>query len=129
MMVIKKLVSNNIKHQLIDSDNSGESEAEESLSLFYKGFRLNAKAIVKKVGTDVLTLYSEKNRTVTAKNARKRLFIKCLICCKHEKEATRFAVNHKVYIAKGVRCDGQKKLKDVIDHIHGAPHAAAMERL
>ncbi len=117
-----------IDEDVIDSDNSGESEAEESLSLSYKGFRLNAKAIVKKVGTDVLTLYSEKIRTVTAKNARKRLFFKCLTCCKHEKEATRFAVNHKVYIAKGVRCDGQKKLKDVIDHLHGAPHAAAMER-
>ena len=44
------------------------------------------------------------------------------------KKATRFAVNHKVYIAQGVRCDGQKKLKDVINYLHRAPHAAAMER-
>ena len=29
-------------------------------------------------------------------------------------------------MAQGDRCDGQKKLKDVINHLHGAPHAAAM---
>ena len=118
-----------IDEDVIDSGNSGESEAEESLSLScYKGFRLNAKAIVGKAVTDVLTLYSENIRTVTAKKARKRLFIKCLTCCRHEEEATRFAVNHKVYITHGVHCDGQKKLKDVINHLHGAPHAAAMEK-
>jgi hypothetical protein len=45
----------------------------------------------------------------------------------HEEEATRFAVSHKVYIAQGVRCDSQKKLKDIVNHLHGAPHAAAMK--
>ena len=43
-------------------------------------------------------------------------------------EAKQFATNHKVYMAQGVRCDGKKKLKDVINHLHGAPHAAAMAR-
>lgn len=31
-------------------------------------------------------------------------------------------------MAQGVRCDGKKKLQDVIDHLHGTSHAAAMER-
>ena len=31
-------------------------------------------------------------------------------------------------MAHGVRCDGKKKLQDVVDHLHGTPHAAAMER-
>ena len=31
-------------------------------------------------------------------------------------------------MAQGVRCDGKKKLKEVINHLYGAPHEAAMER-
>lgn len=27
----------------------------------------------------------------------------------------------------GVRCDGQKKLQDIVDHLHGAPHTAAVK--
>ena len=111
-----------------DSDQPVESGDEDISGGFYRGFRLDAKAMVRKVGNDVLSLFTERSRAVTAKKSRKRLFIKCCICSEHEKEAKQFAANHKVYMAQGVRCDSKKKLKDVIDHLHGAPHEAAMER-
>lgn len=66
---------------VIDSDKSVESDAEDISPSFYRGFHLDAKAIVKKVGTNVLSLFTERSRTVTAKNAREILFIKCLISC------------------------------------------------
>ena len=112
----------------IESGQSVESEAEDISPSFYRGFRLDAKAIVKKADSDVLSLFTERSRTVTGKDARKRLFFNCLICSEHEEEAKHFAINHKINMAQGVRYDGQKKLKYVINHVHGAPHEAAMER-
>ena len=111
-----------------ESDQSAQLDSEDISSNFYRGFRLDPKEIVKKAGPKVITLFKEKCRAVTARKGRKRLFIKCLICSEHEEEAKRFSSNHKVYMAQGVRCDGQKKLKDVIDHLHGTPHEAAMKR-
>ena len=31
-------------------------------------------------------------------------------------------------MAHGVRSDCQKKLQDIVDHLHSAPHAAALEK-
>ncbi len=63
----------------------------------------------------------------TKGDARKRTFEKCLVCAQCEEEARNFSGNNRVYIAKGVRCDGKKKLLDAIDHLHVPSHAAAME--
>ena len=95
-----------------DSDQPVKSGNVDISESFYRGFRLDAKAIVRKVGNDVLSLFTEKSRAVTAKKSRKRLFIKCCICSEHEEEAKQFAAS-------------RKKLKDVIDRLHGAPHKAA----
>ena len=78
---------------------------------------------MRKPGTDVLSLFPE--RTVTVKNARKRLFIKC---CEHEEEAKQFAINHKVYMVHRTPWCSLRWRKDVINHLDGAPHEAAMER-
>ena len=53
--------------------------------------------------------------------------VKCLVCSEFREEAKRHAGNNRVYLADGVRCDGKKKLQDIVDHLHGPPHAAALE--
>ena len=53
--------------------------------------------------------------------------VKCLVCSEFEEEAKRYAGNNRVYLADGVRCDGKKILQDIVDHLHGATHAAALE--
>ena len=56
-----------------------------------------------------------------------RCMVKCLVCSEFGEEAKRYAGNNRVYLAYGVRCDGKKKLQDIVDHLHGASHAAALE--
>ena len=53
--------------------------------------------------------------------------VKCLVCSDFEEETKRYAGNNRVYLAEGVRCDRKKKLQDIVDHLHGASHAAALE--
>ena len=54
--------------------------------------------------------------------------VKCLVCSEFEEEAKRYAGNNRVYLAGGVFCDGKEKLQDIVTHLHGASHAAALER-
>ncbi len=94
---------------------------------FYKGYPLDINLIVSKAGSNVLTVFNEKS-TLATKDTRKRTFVKCLVCAEFEEEARKFSGNNRVYMAQGVRCDGKKKMQDVIDHLHGTSHAAAVER-
>ena len=48
--------------------------------------------------------------------------MKRCLCAEFEDEAKRFSANGRVYIAQGVRCDGKKKVQDVIDHLLGPSH-------
>ena len=85
--------------------------------------------IVGKAGDNVLTIFNEKSRVaINSKDARKRAFVKCLVCEEFEEEARKFSGNNRVYMAQGVRCDGRKKLQNVIDHLHGTSHAAAVDK-
>ena len=95
---------------------------------YYRGYPLDINIILRKAGNNILTVFNEKSRVATKEDARKRTFVKCLVCAEFEEEARTFSENNRVYIAQGVRCDGKKKLQDVIDHLHGPSHAAAMER-
>ena len=54
--------------------------------------------------------------------------VKCLICKKYEEEAKRLSHNGQVYAAHVIRCDGIKKLQDVVDHLCSPSHAAAITR-
>ena len=51
--------------------------------------------------------------------------VKCLVCSEFE-EAKRNAGNKQVYLADGAHYTG-KNQQDIVDHLHGAPHAAAIE--
>ena len=83
---------------------------------------------MKKAGTDILSLYQEKTRKANEKHSKTRSLVKCLVFSEFEENAKRFSANGQVYIAHGVRCDGKKKLQDIVDHLHRSPHAAALER-
>ena len=95
----------------------------------YRGYPLNINAIVKKTGPGVLHLYKDKSKTRSAnqEKSKTRSFVKCLVCAEYEEEAKRFSTNHQVYLAYGVRCDGKKKMQDVVDHLLGAAHDAAVK--
>ncbi|CAB4032411.1 Hypothetical predicted protein [Paramuricea clavata] len=95
----------------------------------YRGYPLNINAIVKKAGPGVLYLYKEKSKTRSANQEKNktRSFVKCLVCAEYEEEAKRFSTNHQVYLAYGVRCDGKKKMQDVVDHLLGAAYDAAIK--
>ncbi len=103
----------------------------KTIKEYYRGYPLDIKVIVRKAGggdnDNVLTIFYEKSGVAT-KDARKRTFVKCLVCAEFGEEARKFSGNSRVYMAQGVRCDGKKKLQDVIDHLHSTPYAAAMER-
>ena len=102
--------------------------AKHQQVLFYKGFELDIKSIIRKAGEDILSLFQERVPSGSKSKLKTRTLVKCLVCDEFEEEAKQFSSNKKVYMAHGVRCDGKKKLQDVVDHLHGTPHAAAMER-
>ena len=85
----------------------------------YRGYPLNINTIVKKVGPGVLHLYKDKSkaRSANQEKSKTRSFVKCLVCTEYEEEAKRFSTNHQVYLLYGVRCDGKKKMQDVVDHL------------
>jgi hypothetical protein len=58
-----------------------------------------------------------------------RVFLKCCVFAEFEDEAKRFSANGRVYITQGVRCDGKKKIQDVINHLLApSSHKAAQEQ-
>ena len=92
---------------------------------YYRGYPLDLKALTRRCGNDVLSTFYEKSRVSTESRVKARVFVKCCVCAEFEDEAKRFSANGRVYIAQGVRCDGKKKLQDVIDHLLGPSHRAA----
>lgn len=62
---------------------------------YYKGYPLDITTIVRKAGNNVLTLFNEKS-TVATKDARKRTFVKCLVCAEFEEEARKCSGNSRV---------------------------------
>ena len=89
---------------------------------------MDIRSIVRKAGEDILLVFHEKTRVVTAgKGSRKRMFVKCLLCEQYEEEARRCSGNSRVFIAQGVHCDSKKKLQDVVDYL-GPSHSAKVER-
>ena len=112
------------KSKISQSETSQKSSLSGQVYL-YRGYPLNISSIVTKAGPKVLSLYKEKRKYMNEE--RTRTFVKCLVCAEFEEEARRFATNGQVYMVHGVRCDGQKKLQDIVDHLHGAPHTAALK--
>lgn len=109
------------KHSDSASQNDASVLMSRSNKQSYKGFLLDVKEIQKKVGSDVLKIYHEKQKSKT------RIMVKCLTCEDAEEEVRRFSSNGFVYMAHGVRCDGEKKLKDVIDHLNNLMHKRSLE--
>jgi hypothetical protein len=112
-------LSNCLTKSLQVSDSCGATG-----SSFYKGFKLDANAIVLKAGTDVLRMYMSKDSGA----GRNRMMILCQICKEYEEEAIRWSRNGVVYLANGIRCDGEKKLKEVVDHLLSSSHKAVLEK-
>lgn len=110
----------------VDHDKKSDEKSKKTSTEFYKGFPLCINKIIQKVGKDVLSTYHEKSSS--SGNAKTRVCVKCLVCQEFEEEAKKFSANRRVYMASGIRCDGRKKLQDVVDHLKGAPHEAALKR-
>ena len=90
------------------ADQGGRTNSTD----YYSGFQLDIRSIVRKAGEDILLVFHEKTRVVTAgKGSRKRMFVKCLVCEQYEEEARRCSGNSRVFIAQGVRCDSKKNFK------------------
>ena len=107
------------------NNNTGAGNNEDgNTSIMYKGYFLDIAKIVEKAEKDVLTLFKEK----TGARLKTRTLIKSLVCSEFEEEVRCYGKNNKIYIAEGVRCDDEKKLKHVIDHLYGAPHNSAVEK-
>ena len=87
----------------------------------YKGYLLNINKIQNKVGKEIISVYSEKI------GSRKRQLAKCNICSQFEEQAKKRSRHGIVYIAHGVRCDSEEKLKNIIDHLHSEIHQAALD--
>ena len=122
--------NDNAQEEHTKSGTNGQlktSQGQDCQVYLFRGFQMNINAIVKKAGPGILSLYKEKTKKEGAKHAKTRSLIKCLVCAEFEDEAKRFAANSQVYLAHVVRCDGKKKIQDIVDHLHGAPHAAALE--
>ena len=90
------------------ADQGGKKNSTD----YYRGFLLDIRSIVRKAGEDILLVFHEKTRVVTAgKGSRKRMFVKCLVCEQYEEEARRCSSNSRVFIAQVVRCDSKKSFK------------------
>ena len=59
--------------------------------------------------------------------SRKRLLAKCSICSEFEEHAKRKSRHGIVYLAHGVRCDSEEKLKNIVDHLFSEMHKAAVD--
>ena len=102
--------------------NSPHEQKEIGCSLnSYRGYLLIINKIQNKVGKETLSVYSEKI------GSRKRQFAKCNICSQFEEQAKRRSRHGIVYIAHGVRCDSEEKLKNIIDHLCSEIHQAALD--
>ncbi|CAB3978456.1 Hypothetical predicted protein [Paramuricea clavata] len=110
------------------ANTSSTQMTTETTTEYYRGYPLNLKALLGKFGDGVLSQYYERSRVSTQNRQRARVFVKCCICGEFEEEAKRFSANGRVYMAQGVRCDGKKKIQDVIDHLLGPSHRAAQEK-
>ena len=82
---------------------------------------LNIRKIQDKVGQETILVYSEKI------GSRKRQLAKCNICFQFEEEAKKRSRHDIVYLAHGVRCNSEEKLKKIIDHLFSDMHKAAMD--
>ncbi|CAB4010088.1 Retrovirus-related Pol poly from transposon 297 [Paramuricea clavata] len=110
------------------ANTSSTQMTTETTTEYYRGYPLNLKALLGKFGDGVLSQYYERSRVSTQNRQKARGFVKCCICGEFEEEAKRFSANGRVYMAQGVRCDGKKKIQDVIDHLLGPSHRAAQEK-
>ncbi|CAB4001643.1 Hypothetical predicted protein [Paramuricea clavata] len=110
------------------ANTSSTQMTTETTTEYYRGYPLNLKALLGKFGDGVLSQYYERSRVSTQNRQKARVFVKCCICGEFEEEAKRFSANGRVYMAQGVRCDGKKKIQDVIDHLLGPSHRAAQEK-
>ena len=100
--------------------NSEQKKIGCSLNLC-RGYLLNINKIKKKVGNEAISVCSEKI------GSRKRQLAKCNVCSQFEEQAKRRSRHGVVYIAHGVRCDSEEKLKNIIDHLHSEIHQAALD--
>ena len=82
---------------------------------------LNINKIQNKVGKETISVDSEKI------GSRKRQLAKCNICSQFEEQAKKRSRHGILYIAHGVRCDSEEKLKNIIDHLHSEIHQAALD--
>ena len=73
------------------------------------------------MGNETISVYSEKI------GFRKRQLAKSNVCSQFEEQAKRRSRHGVVYIAHGVRCDMEEKLKNIIDHLHSEIHQAALD--
>ena len=60
-------------------------------------------------------------------NGKVRSFMTCLTCKEHESAACRMSSNGRVYMADKVRVGDKQRLRRVVEHLVGKPHAAALE--
>ena len=112
-----RLVSENVQ---ITTPKQKGKQIGCSLNL-YRGYPLNIKKIQDKVGKEALSVYSNKI------GSRKRLLAKCSICSKFEEDAKKKSRHGTVYLAHGVRCDSEEKLKRIVDHLYSKMHKAAVD--
>jgi hypothetical protein len=82
---------------------------------------LNINKIQNKGGKETISVYSEKI------GSRKRQLAKCNICSEFKEQARKRSRHGIVYIADGVRCDSEEKLKNIIDYLHSEIHQAALD--
>ena len=87
----------------------------------YRGYFVEYQQNSKKVGNETISVYSKKIGSC------KRQLAKCNVCSQFEEQAKRSSRHGVVYIAHGVRCDLEEKLKNIIDHLHSEIHQAALD--
>lgn len=102
----------------------GDDDGVASVDM-YRGYKLSIDSIVRKAGEGILKSYMEKCKI--GMGVRNRMFVKCLVCAEFEEAARQLSHNNQVYAAKGIRCDGKKKLQDVVDHLFSRPHLSALK--
>ena len=103
-----------------NATTQNDDQIDCSLNL-YRGYSLNIKKIQDKAGKETISVYHDKI------GSRKRLLAKCKICSEFEEEAKKKSRHGIVYIAHGVRCDSNDKLKIIVDHLYSEMHKAAVD--
>ncbi len=89
-----------------EGENVLEEPSDHNPTFLYRGFNLDLRFIIRKAGKDILSLFQEKER-----KKKTRTLARCLVCHEFEKKQESFP-----------------QIVDIIDHLHGASHAAAMEK-